>query len=68
MLEKDLLFEIKPVYNILYTIIPHFWDVAVFAFVVIILRFTTRMDNTCNYYYYTCITNCCIGYFVKKGT
>lgn len=41
MSEKELLYEVKPKYNIAYTIIMHFWDIAVFILVVMVLRFTT---------------------------
>ena len=42
MSDKDLLFEIKPKYNIAYTIITHFVDIVVIAFILIVMRFTTR--------------------------
>lgn len=58
MSNKELLYEIKPKYNIAYTIITHFWDIAVFVFIVIVLRYTTRNVKKCDYCNYNCS---CIG-------
>lgn len=41
MSKEELLYKIKPKYNIIYTAITHFWDIVVFFLVLIILRFTT---------------------------
>lgn len=48
MQEKDLLFEIKPKYNILYTIFMHLFDIAIFIFILVILRIKSTIVFKCN--------------------
>lgn len=49
MSEEKLLFEIKPKYNILYTILTHFWDILVFVTILTIIRITIWSYTKCNY-------------------
>lgn len=49
MSEEDLLFEIKPQYNILYVILSHFWDILVFIFIMVIIRITATITAKCDY-------------------
>ncbi len=48
MTNTDLLFEIKPKYNIFYTIFTHLFDIAIFIFILVILRFKSTIVFKCN--------------------
>ncbi len=45
MQKQDVLFEIKPKYNILYSIITHFWDILIFAVVLVLLGMQPAMKK-----------------------
>lgn len=64
MPNTDLLFEIKPKYKVLYTIYTHLFDIAIFIFILVILRFKPRIIFKCNCsvcYNFNSI-NCCISF------
>ncbi len=68
MPNTDLLFEIKPKYSIFYTIITHLFDIAIFVFILVILRFKSTIIFKCNcsiYYNFNRI-NCCTNYKKKS--
>ena len=45
MQNQDILFEIKPKYNIPYSIIIHFWDILIFGIVLVILGMQPAMTK-----------------------
>lgn len=68
MPNTDLLFEIKPKYNIFYTIFAHLFDIAIFIFILVMLRFksTIVFKRNCSVYHNFNSINCCIT-FKKKS-
>ena len=68
MSEKELLYEVKPKYKIAYTIITHFWDIAVFVLVAMVLRFTASIGKCYDYCNFISNNDSSSSYYPKKKT